>query len=94
MSISSVTIKLSQQEIEYLGSANFLKPHQIGILKAAKLSGHTGITLKLSRDSAEELREAFTDELAKKGFDENYDLTPEGRILEDLIDRFYIECPS
>lgn len=37
---------------------------------------------------AEEFRNIFTERLAKIGFDENYELTTEGRMLEDLIDKF------
>lgn len=46
--------------------------------------------LKLSRNSAEEFRDAVTTELAKVGFDENYGLTAEGGILEDLLDLFQV----
>ena len=87
---SFVNIKLSPQEMDYLIKANFLKPLQIDAVRAAELANDSTAVLRLSRDSAEEFREAFTSELAKVGFGENYDVTPEGRILEDLIDRFYV----
>lgn len=59
-------------------------------MHAAESSSDGSAVLKLSRDLAEEFREALTNELAKVGFDENYDLTAEGRILEDLIDFFHV----
>jgi|GEM_PF-608734 len=90
MSESFVTIRLSRQEIDYLINANFLGPLQIDAIRDAESPDDASAVLRLSRDSAEEFREAFTNQLAKVGFDENYDLTAEGRILEDLIDRFYI----
>lgn len=88
MSASFVTIKLSGKEIDYLTNAAFLGPLQIDAVRAAESTNDATAVLELSRDSAEEFREAFTNELAKVGFDENYVLTAEGRILEDLIDRF------
>ena len=90
MSASFVTIRLSRREIHYLINAKFLGPLQIEAVRAAESSNDGSAVLRLSRNSAEEFREAFTQELANVGFDENYDLTAEGRILEDLIDRFHV----
>jgi hypothetical protein len=88
MSASFVTIRLCRQEIDYLINAKFLGPLQIEAVRDAESSNDGGVVLRLSRDSAEAFREAFTDELAKVGFDDKYELTAEGCILEDLIDRF------
>lgn len=90
MSTSFVTIRLPRREIQYLINAKFLRPHQIEAVRAAESSNDGSAVLRLSRNSAEEFREAFTDELAKVGFDENYDVTAEGRVLEDLIDFFHV----
>ena len=90
MSASFVTIRLGRREIDYLINSKFLAPPQIEVVRAAESTSGGTAVLELSRDSAEEFREAFTNELAKVGFDENYNLTAEGRILEDLIDLFYI----
>lgn len=48
------------------------------------------INLELNINTAEEFREKFTLELTRVGFDDNYQLTTEGKLLEDLIDRFFI----
>lgn len=40
------------------------------------------------RDLAEDLRGALTQRLAYAGFDEYYEPTEEGRLLESLIDRW------
>lgn len=90
MSASFVTIRLPRREIRYLINAKFLAPLQVEAIRAAESSNDGSAVLTLSRNSAEEFREAFTNELAKVGFDENYDLTAEGRILEDLIDFFHV----
>jgi hypothetical protein len=81
---------LFPREIDYLRNAKFLGPLQNEAVRGAESSSDGGAVLRLSRNSAEEFRETFTNELAKVGFDENYDLTAEGRILEDLIDFFYV----
>ena len=90
MAANFVTIKLPRREIHYLLNARFLGPLQIEVVRAAELSSDGSAVLELSRNSAEEFREAFTNELAKVGFDENYDVTAEGRILENLIDFFHV----
>ena len=90
MSANFVTIRLPRREIHYLINAKFLGPLQIEAVRAAESSSDGSAVMRLSRNSAEEFRETFTNELAKVGFDENYDVTAEGRILEDLIDFFHV----
>jgi hypothetical protein len=48
------------------------------------------VTLELEPETAEELRDCLTEQLAKTGFDKDYSLTKKGAILEGLIDKFYI----
>jgi hypothetical protein len=48
------------------------------------------ITIRLSRDQIRYLRDYMGTRLAKVGFDENYEPNEESRILEDLIDRFFV----
>lgn len=45
-------------------------------------------SLSLDDATAERCRDGFTEKLAQVGFDSDYDLTDEGEMLEDLIDRF------
>src|SRR4051794_13112911 len=71
MSANFVTIKLPRREIHYLINAKFLSPLHIEAVRAAQSSSGGSAVLKLSRNLAEEFREAFTNELAKVGFDEN-----------------------
>ncbi|MFN4090454.1 MAG: hypothetical protein ACK4QW_15620 [Alphaproteobacteria bacterium] len=47
------------------------------------------IEIVIPDNIADELRELCADELAHAGFDKNEDLTPEGRVLESLIDKFF-----
>jgi hypothetical protein len=46
------------------------------------------VALSLDDDTAERFRAAFTKRLAQVGFGANYELSKEGVVLEDLIDRF------
>ena len=50
------------------------------------------MSLVLSAVAAEEFRGKFTEELARVGFDKNYEITAEGEVLENLIDRFFVSC--
>ena len=50
----------------------------------------TDDTVILSRDDAIELCDRLTTLLARSGFDEDYRPTPQGQLLEALIDRLCI----
>lgn len=50
-----------------------------------------GVSLEVDRDVAERFRSAFTERLARVGFDPGYELTGEGAVLEELIDAFFDE---
>ena len=80
------TVKLSDAEIEYLSKADFLTQAQ-----REQFSGDAGggATLTLDLNAAEQFRDAFSEQLARVGFDENYEPTAEGTMLEELIDRFH-----
>ncbi|MFA6095077.1 MAG: hypothetical protein WC757_04310 [Candidatus Paceibacterota bacterium] len=86
---SQLDIKLSDNEISYLKSANFLTQSQLTLLDIFKWNSNSSGILSLSPITAEDFREVFTEQLAKFGFDESYNLTDEGKILEELIDHFY-----
>lgn len=90
MESSVVTIQLARQEIEYLISAGFLSQCQLDVIRGAEWPSSSSAILRLPRSSAEKFRESFTEHLARVGFDENYDVTPEGKLLEEFIDRFYV----
>lgn len=48
------------------------------------------VVMEVDEDVADEIRDWASNELQKKGFDIDYELTDEGEILEELIDIFYI----
>lgn len=85
------TVRLSGQEVMYLQNSLSLPDDLARFIESGHVSVEKGMTLSPSREIAERFREIFTERLAKVGFDKNYEPTAEGRILEGLIDRFYIK---
>jgi len=83
-------VHLSDAERGYLSDASFL-PADLNSSVAEALERTDGPSepLIIATDIVERLRSAFTERLAKVGFDENYDLTSEGVRLEGLIDAFF-----
>lgn len=81
--------RLAPDEVVYLRGADYL-PEPLYQIVVDKLGASVGVRTTVSVDDAvaEALRDAFTLRLAQVGFDGAYELTPEGFILEDLIDRF------
>jgi hypothetical protein len=57
----------------------------------AERIGDEARLLKLDREIAERFRDEFTTRLAKVGFGRDYEPTREGKLLENLIDRFAAE---
>jgi hypothetical protein len=88
MTENRIKIRLSSQEAGYLAGATYLDHHQVEAIRLGQVSEQGSVTLMLPAALAEEFRDAFTEQLAHVGFDENYDTTPEGQLLEGLIDRF------
>jgi hypothetical protein len=86
----SDVVTLSARELAYLRSASFLPAALARVVHVARPAGPDGYKLKVPHDIAEQLRSSFTDRLAAAGFDANYELTAEGQMLEDLIDRFHL----
>lgn len=62
----------------------------MNIFREAKVADEAYYQILISQELSEEFRDIFTRRLAKVGFNENYDLTTEGQILENLIDHFFI----
>ena len=44
----------------------------------------------LEAQDSEIVRGALTEELARRGFDANYEPTAEGRLIQDMIDDFFV----
>ena len=75
----------------YLRNARFLPDELVRIVNAANDGEDNRVVISLSQEVSEQFREAFTERLAKVGFDEAYEPTSEGKVLEALIDRFHMK---
>ncbi len=81
----SVKVDLSNSEYEYLHDATFLPSR---LKEAVSFTKH--LQVEVSLDVADEIRDLCGEQLQLVGFDENYQPTPEGKILESLIDKLFI----
>jgi hypothetical protein len=91
MSSPQATVELSDRDVMYLRNASFLTPELRSVLDSAVPGGKHKRVLRVPRDVAEQFRALFTDRLSKAGFGRDYEPTSEEKILEDLIDRFFLE---
>lgn len=92
MEMSKITVKLSKGEFDYLKQASFLHTELLEFLEQASEQRGGSFLLTLRPAIAQSFRDYFTQELARVGFNCNYELTDIGEVLEDLIDRFFVEC--
>jgi len=83
-------IKLNQNQFDYLNCN--LPEEKMLILKQNQISkDNRFVIIEIDEHVADVIRDWANEELQKKGFDKNYELTHEGNILEDLVDMFYIK---
>lgn len=75
-------------DVAYLTGTKFLPDDLDQILRLAEPSGKRWLSLAVDSETAERFRAEFTDHLARVGFDHDDKPLREGRLLEDLIDRF------
>jgi hypothetical protein len=85
------TIRLSKLDVAYLANAQFLSDDLAQIVSTATVADNDARLLALDRATAERFRDEFTTRLAKAGFGPDYEPTREGKLLEELIDRFGVE---
>jgi len=80
-------IQLTENEFNYFLSQNFFPEKYKGFLKN---NIDVNFKLTITEDDADEIREICMDYLPVYGFDSNYELNEQGKILEKLIDKFFI----
>jgi hypothetical protein len=84
-----MTFKISKDLFIYLNQE--LQQEKPDLLVRMKLyEKNDFVGLEMDEDVATEVRDWACEKLEKKGFDKNYGLTVEGKILEDLIDIFFV----
>ena len=82
-------IELDRNEYNYLCQASFLEDDYRKLLYSSQQQDHR-FELNISENQADEIRDLCGEQLQIAGFDENYELNSEGKILESLIDKFFI----
>ena len=90
MKEESKEFQVSAGEMEYLKQLTFRDESFAGLLRCQKLPPSGNVAVRLTSPEAEQLRDRLTAELAACGFDESYSPNKLGRMLEVLIDRFYV----
>lgn len=77
-------IRLNRDDVLFLLTMLQLAPELNQVLQAISEGG------EISDDLADELRDCCTDRLDEVGFDENYELTADGRKLDELVDKLFV----
>ena len=88
---SRFTARIPKSGLEYLCERADLSARLVAAVREGVEQRDEGdsVYVTLDPDTSEALRTVLTLRLAETGFDENYDPTSEGQLLEDLIDRFF-----
>lgn len=89
MNLAMLEIELNKNEFNYLCQALFLEDKHRKLIFSSQQQDNKYL-LKISEDQADEIRDLCGERLQIAGFDEKYELTPEGKILESLEDKFFV----
>jgi hypothetical protein len=84
-------VKLTKNQFDYLSYSLSEEQEELRLNLNQISRKNQFIIMEIDEDIADKIRDWAIDELQKKGFDINYELTADGKILEELIDAFYIE---
>jgi hypothetical protein len=82
-------IKINEKEFSYLMSSNFICNELLYLIRKSIQKNGCDHILKITEDNADKFRDLFGEQLQVVGFQKNYQLTEEGEILEELIDKFF-----
>ena len=81
-------IKLNKSQFNFL-SYSLSDEHEELKLELKQIRNENNfVIIEIDEETADEIHDWASDELQRKGFDKNYELTSEGKILEELIDLF------
>lgn len=85
-----MNIVLNNDECQYLIDENLIDK-QILDMSSNPRSNNFVYKVDLTEEYIDHLREQLEDKLQIMGFDENYELTEKGKVIEKLIDKLYID---
>lgn len=81
-------VRLSAAEFDYCSKKDVL-PGRLRALVGQAVSKESVHMIELSDEDADAIRDCCGDKLQEVGFGTDYELTPEGAILESLVDKFF-----
>lgn len=84
-----VKVKINSCQKDYL-IENLLEDKALLALFTNTKEYNEAYYIELSHEDADNIRDLCSEMLDMHGFDEKYKLTPDGKILEELIDLFYV----
>ena len=82
---------LDETECNYLLNSFFLTGNWKKIISVSNRQVDDSHVITISENQSDELRDILGKQLQLVGFDEQYNPTPEGEMLESLIDKFFIK---
>ncbi len=83
-----IQIKLNKNEFDFLREGSFI-PNTLSALFHTAKHQEGMYLIEITKRQADEIRDLCGHQLQYIGFDKEYELTPEGEILESLIDKFF-----
>jgi hypothetical protein len=85
---SIVRVELKKKHLEFLSSSGFLSEALMARLENVEWISPNRAVLYLEPNAVLEFGDELSDQMMMVGFNQNYEPTLEGLIIEDLIDLF------
>lgn len=86
-----MTIKLTKKEREFLVTVVLKNDSSLMNIIEQSTIDNGKFSIDIDNVLADEIRDLCSEQLQISGFDENYNLNEEGKMLENLIDIFYMD---
>lgn len=91
---TDILVQFTDRELMYMKNSKFLPESISETLRMGPVSADRRRLFKFTRANAEMLRTELMDRLDIAGFDAHYDLTKEGKLLQEMIDRIFAELTA
>lgn len=83
------TLQLSEKEINYLKNSESVPDQVKDMLHDSEIKNANECSLHIGINQARKLIDAISHEITVHGFDDEYELTEKGEMLEELMDRVF-----
>ena len=84
-------IRLNSKLFKYLHSNWYNTQISFDLESVIIYKGTDFVIVEINEDMADSIRDWANNQLVLTGFDMNYELTIEGKILEEISDRFFVK---